>query len=733
MAAEIPERKFDLSLAPPIFVLPTHLQPEELHETEDVLYQAGGHLTYDTKQARVFIGRVTQKKRAAFDLRAKGVWSEEAALPQIKEEDEALDQVSPRKRTKVSASVVAKSASGLSSPGSDPPGAFVWPDLSQHILVLKLAWLEACRASGTLVSYIPYIVYTAKIVSKPDGEPALKTSPTHARYVKASTIPNTAQVTSIRRTSRPDNSSSILERARAEAATLPTPRRRWGDHSSSTAAGSSQRHSPPKLHRTTTSEMEYLDKHPLPPLPDWASGPKAPYACCRSTFLNPPNATFIAQLTKIKETRLLRLDDIGVRAYSTSIASISAYPYRIEHAEEITRLPGCEQKIAALWREWQDSADTDSERCTQVVKDLDAEPDVQGLRLFWNVWGVGPDTARKFYFDHGWRDLDDVVEFGWSTLTRVQQIGVKYYDEFLDKIPRKEVEDIRDVILRHTRLVLAVSEEQFGTDEDAECVIVGGYRRGKAFSGDVDVIVSHRDEAKTYDLVINVVRSLEEEGWVTHTLTLNTTTSDRGQATLPFRGQGHGGHGFDSLDKALCVWQNPHFEAAPTAGPNTEDDEDAAQAQRPKNPNIHRRVDIIVSVWRTVGCAVLGWSGGTTFQRDIRRFVNKFHHLKFDSSGVRNRGNGMVLDLEAPRPRKRRSPDLVKSNAPPNAVDIPTLVDDEQVLTMLLRGETIARDDERFSSDGWVWDDGNTWLDRERRLMDGLGIGWRPAEERCTG
>jgi DNA polymerase IV len=482
--------------------------------------------------------------------------------------------------------------------------------------------------------------------------------------------------------------------------------------------------------------MEYIATHPLPPLPDWATGPYAHYSCCRSTFATNPNSAFIEQLTKIKDARQLRLDDVGVRAYSTSIASVSAYPYRIEHAEEILRLPGCEQKIASLWREWQDSAPTDTERHIQEVEELDSEPDLQVLRLFWNIWGVGAETARRFYYEHGWRDLDDIVEFGWGQLTRVQQIGLKYWDDFQEKIPRPEVESICDVILRHARLVLHIPEEKFGSKDDVECVIVGGYRRGKALCGDVDVVVTHRDENKTKDLVGEVVCSLEDAGYITHTLTLHTTTSDRGQATLPFRAQGHRGHGFDSLDKALCVWQDPVFDegdAGDDAGAKgrgesgSESHENAPPPRNTKkNPNIHRRVDIIISSWRTVGCAVLGWSGGTTFQRDIRRFVSKVHGLKFDSSGVRNRGNGQVLDLEGPRPRlgSKSSPGLSRE-----AKD--TEDKDKEIIESLMEGKTIDKTDERWK--GMEWDDEDTWWDRERRLMEGLGIGYRPPEERCTG
>ncbi len=57
---------------------------------------------------------------------------------------------------------------------------------------------------------------------------------------------------------------------------------------------------------------------------------------------------------------------------------------------------------------------------------------------------------REFY-NKGWRDLDDIVDYGWQSSSRVQQIGVKYYDEFQLKIPRREVEEIANAILDHAR------------------------------------------------------------------------------------------------------------------------------------------------------------------------------------------------------------------------------------------------------------------------------------------
>jgi DNA polymerase IV len=349
--------------------------------------------------------------------------------------------------------------------------------------------------------------------------------------------------------------------------------------------------------------------------------------------------------------------------------------------------------------EWKESEHGTLEAADQ----LETDAVLPVLNLFYNIWGVGAKTARDFYYHKQWRSLDDVIEQGWDSLSRVQQIGVKYYDEFLDGIPRADVEKIGNVIAEHAKKVRP------GCDYDGkgmECVIVGGYRRGKERSGDVDVVLSHRDERVTLNLVYDIVASLEEEGWITHTLALHLTNTNRDQQTLPYRGETGGKPRFDSLDKALVVWQDPYFEDPPspsadgsplhaTSDKETADEKDLPglkrakadgdgpgtgnstppEPARKKNPNPHRRVDIIISPWRTVGCAILGWSGDTTFQRDVRRYAKKVHGWKFDSSGVRDRKTGRVIDLE---------------------------------------------------------DSGQTWEEREKLVLDGIGVGWRPPEERCT-
>lgn len=206
------------------------------------------------------------------------------------------------------------------------------------------------------------------------------------------------------------------------------------------------------------------------------------------------------------------------------------------------------------------------------------------MKLFWGVWGCGPHTARQWYFDRGWRSLDDVIDQGWDSISRVQQIGIKYYDEFNErKISRPEVEEIGKIVGDACQAVAP------GTVYE----ICGGYRRGKSESGDVDIIISNPKPHATMNFCIGLVKVLEERGYITHTLTISTATSDREEnpkislKQRPPLGE-PGGYGLDSLDKALVVFLLP---------------EDS-----PFHTGIHRRVDLIIAPWRAWGTAIVGWT-----------------------------------------------------------------------------------------------------------------------------
>uniref|UniRef100_A0A8H7N4P1 DNA polymerase n=1 Tax=Bionectria ochroleuca TaxID=29856 RepID=A0A8H7N4P1_BIOOC len=562
----------------PTYLLTTSLEPDQLQQLEGQI----SSLTRDINEAHIVLGKISRRERALFELRRLKLLTEEVSVmsEQAGDDGESKEDDSPRpKRPRLSSPLPGNAGVNLNE---DQGGGI--STSNNTIMVVKLAWWLESQERGSLLPIEDYVLYRGRKL------PAAQTS-------------SPVSVKSM-------NSDRILSSpvGKSSSSRLPGTAEQFSPHRHRRVTSQ-----PPPLPRETTSEHDV----PLPSIPDFLH---TTYSCQRPT----PG------------------DQIGVRAYSSSIAALSAYPHLLQTATEVGKLPGCGAKIAELYQQWKDRG------TLQEIEEGRSNDKLRVLKLFYDIWGVGDTTARDFY-NKGWRDLDDIVEHGWDTLSRVQQIGVKYYDELQQKIPRSEVEGIGEVILAHARAI----------DAGFQMAIVGGYRRGSSESGDVDVILSHADAAATLHFISKILVRLEQSGHVTHTLTLSTRNSERGQAPLPWRGEGRKGSGFDTLDKAMVVWRDP----------NKGRDEEAAP---------HRRVDIIVSPWRTTGCAMLGWSGGTTFERDLRRYCKAELGLKFDSSGIRSRRDGSWVDLE---------------------------------------GDGSAPDMEVA----------------ERRVFEGLKLPWRRPEERCTG
>jgi len=679
----------------------------------------------------IVLSRVEKKKRAQLDLRGHGL-----------EIDETASQSESLKSEIITSKDDGSSTEGESQEKVNPRSANV--DEAKAILtylssttikIIKSSWIQECFKRGKLVPVKEYIILEGRRRESKDNVQFKSPQKRKREPTPNDSIP-------LKSLQHPADGSAILARARAEASES-SPKhgrdfgaRSFGDKSKSTftapyAAGASLvRHQAVHLLQQTTSEYEGLPESELPPLPDWVDA-ETHYACQRSTPELAFNKEFLDMLKDIRLARLLTADEIGVRAYSTSIAAIAAYPYKLTSPREILRLPGCDIKIANLFVEYANSGKL------VAAESAKSDPDLQILRLFYDIWGVGATTAREFYIQRGWRDLDDVVEFGWSTLSRVQQIGVKYYDEFKAPIPRLEVEEIARIIHFHAVKV---------RDDRIQSLIVGGYRRGKAESGDVDLLISHPDSSCTANLVSDIVTSLETEGWITHTLLLALTSTHRDQQTLPFRSvKNHvGGAGFDTLDKALVVWQDPSW---PTKHSDLEND------PRAKNPAPHRRVDIIISPWRTVGCAVAGWSSGTTFQRDLRRYAKNVLTWKFDSSGVRERAGGKCVDLDgyylpllSPGIKSEDGVEEQKIKLE-DQVEVKKIKLEDEVEKQKIKTEDDSRGVHKLIYDGegvevvHVHDRMNwkhkgrakTMVEAEQRVFEGMGLEWREPWERCTG
>jgi DNA polymerase beta len=98
------------------------------------------------------------------------------------------------------------------------------------------------------------------------------------------------------------------------------------------------------------------------------------------------------------------------------------------------------------------------------------------LSAFQNIYGVGPTKARELT-DKGLRSIAELranVQRNPALLNDKQRIGLAYYEPLLERIPRDEMDEHKDILEHY----LPFHGE-----------IVGSYRRQASSSGDIDVLL----------------------------------------------------------------------------------------------------------------------------------------------------------------------------------------------------------------------------------------------------
>lgn len=375
---------------PPVYLLKTIIEkdPQELHRLEREIQPV-----WNTKEARIYLGRITKKSRAVLELRKLGLNTREVevhvSLHDGQQNGNPFTQSRspssrPNKRRKIDRDVVdGKEAISLDSDtASDDGGSSDELPATQlleqdspskagdltartsrpplvknrnHIYVLHLDWYAASLKAGKLLPYEDYLIYQGEIVSSSQETPSggLPVLP----ILKGSTI---------------------LARAQQDAP--PPAKRGFGQRTArGTRQGSSQ---PPLLHETTT------EHDGMPPIPDSL---KVKYSCQRSTPLHCPNEAFIAQLRILRQARLLEGEAMPSKAYNAAVATIAAYPHQLMSAMEVHRLPQCGDKIAQIWQEWHETG------MIAEVEELESSARMRSLRIFYGIHDVGEGNAKKFY------------------------------------------------------------------------------------------------------------------------------------------------------------------------------------------------------------------------------------------------------------------------------------------------------------------------------------------------
>ena len=215
------------------------------------------------------------------------------------------------------------------------------------------------------------------------------------------------------------------------------------------------------------------------------------------------NEKFIKLMDDMSKFKTKRGDHIRARAYQKAQESLTMYPDEITHLNytDLNKLSGIGETLTNKFHEYV---------TTGKLRALEREKS-NPQNVFTDIFGVGAKAAQKL-IDQGITTLDALREKSTDVLNDKQQIGLKYYDDILKRIPRAEIDVYSDIF-----------EKTFDSvkSDDSKYEIVGSYRRGVTDSGDIDVIVTA--ESKT--VFKSFMDKLIEQNIIIEVLSRGTTKS----------------------------------------------------------------------------------------------------------------------------------------------------------------------------------------------------------------
>uniref|UniRef100_A0A6C0BBN3 DNA-directed DNA polymerase n=1 Tax=viral metagenome TaxID=1070528 RepID=A0A6C0BBN3_9ZZZZ len=213
--------------------------------------------------------------------------------------------------------------------------------------------------------------------------------------------------------------------------------------------------------------------------------------------------TIITALDTLRKMDFAEKRHFQAVAYQKAIQQLTAFPGEIASSKDVQHLPGLGTKIL---KKIDEIVETGSLAAAERAK---ADPAFGAYELLLNVYGIGPSKAKAL-IEKGVTTLEKLA---LEPLTPAQKLGVTYYHDFLERIPREEM-----------RTHEAYLQEEL--DSAFTMAVVGSYRRGAESSGDIDVLMTLPDSmtgAERNTLFKNAVANLQRLGYIKGVLAFGIT------------------------------------------------------------------------------------------------------------------------------------------------------------------------------------------------------------------
>ena len=183
----------------------------------------------------------------------------------------------------------------------------------------------------------------------------------------------------------------------------------------------------------------------------------------------------IDALEVMRKKELIDKEPFRARAYATVIKQLTQKEQAIRVWEDLQDVKGMGEKITQKIKEILATGQLASAERVKVSHSVNAFDDLQ------HIYGVGPAKVREL-LGQGIQSVEQLraeIKKNPQLLNDKQKVGLAYYEDLLERIPRQEME------AHKAALPQWLPQEMKGWETE----IVGSFRRGAVNSGDIDVLI----------------------------------------------------------------------------------------------------------------------------------------------------------------------------------------------------------------------------------------------------
>jgi DNA ligase (NAD+) len=186
------------------------------------------------------------------------------------------------------------------------------------------------------------------------------------------------------------------------------------------------------------------------------------------------NENFIEIMESLSDIMLKKGETFRARAYQKAQETIMTITTDIKNIDDLKGKPNIGPTILEKLNEF---------ILTGTLQILEREKN-NPINIFTEIYGIGPKKAEELV-TAGITTLEQLKSNSHDVLNNIQQVGLKYYEDILKRIPRSEIDEYNKIF----------NNAFDKTTTDSKYEIVGSFRRGHQNSGDIDVIITSKSPA----------------------------------------------------------------------------------------------------------------------------------------------------------------------------------------------------------------------------------------------